>query len=108
MCRADNSLRAAVRRKAEAHVLAIFHLIAVQKGKGGLSRLHGRGFLAPAALVTFLLFYLSPLTSSATGSESAIKGDMMTGQRGITETVEQIMEREKLVPQKPLTIEEMP
>src|SRR5678815_4910045 len=74
-----------------------------------MSRLNRGLFLATAGFALFLaILIFTPRAKSAAGSESAIKGDMMTGEHGITETVAQIMERERLTPRKPLTIEEMP
>ena len=45
---------------------------------------------------------------SSQDSNEVIKGDTMHGERGITETVEQIMEREKQTPVEPFTIKERP
>ena len=63
--------------------------------------------LGAGSALLFVLGFTS-FAGSQTKPESAIPGATFHGEPGITETVEQIMERDRRTPRPPLTIEEMP
>ena len=63
--------------------------------------------LSAGSALLFILGFTS-FAGSQTKPESAIPGVTFRGEPGITETVEQIMERDRQTPRPPLTIEEMP
>lgn len=74
-----------------------------------MSRIKITLLVALSALSVFLLIFSFTLRAGgATDSEPAIQGEAIQGEPGITETVAQIMERERQAPVNPLTLEERP